>query len=263
MKDLMIMVIQSGGKLHQTELHAKEVKSMQSDYMYMNDVLFTINEDIKVIFKTIASINTNNKIYYNCSEFKLNNDAVCNTMIKRNLSYYIYIDDRRSGKSEKLFIYPEHMFTLLEMFKYAKKSWYTGINAIYGCLENTMVVVNNEYKAIRLPMDKIFRIEPGVMKHDLGDRQCLDMYLNTPDVVQISLETFDGLYYVLSNLDMLTYANMSLSFMMLRYEPSNRLDYTTNNSYGRPPISTTDSSLASGSSGRSFNGSNNKSSLLE
>ena len=34
---------------------------MQSDYMYMNDIIYIINEDIKVMFKTIASFNTNGK----------------------------------------------------------------------------------------------------------------------------------------------------------------------------------------------------------
>ena len=38
---------------------------MQSDYMYMNDVVYNINEDIKLVFKTIASFNTNGKFYSN------------------------------------------------------------------------------------------------------------------------------------------------------------------------------------------------------
>ena len=75
---------------------------MQSDYMYMNDIIYVINEDIKVMFKTIASFNTNGNTYSNCTEFKLNGNKTCNTMIKRNISYYLFIDDRRGGKSEKI-----------------------------------------------------------------------------------------------------------------------------------------------------------------
>lgn len=229
---------------------------MQSDYMYMHDVIYTINEDIKLMFKTIASININGRTYSNCSEFKLNNNSTGNTMIKRTLSYYLFIDDRREGKSEKICIYPEHMFTLLGMFEYAKKTWYEmGINSIYGCLDNSLVVINNDYRIIKLPMDKVIKIEPGVLKHERGDVQCLNLYLNNPDPVQISLETFNGLYYTLSRLDMLGYANTALSFMMLRYEPSNRIDYASNSSNNAGMV---DSSKASGSTGRSFNGSNNK-----
>ena len=66
------------------------------------------------------------------------------------------------------------------------------------------------------------------------------------------------MYYTLSRLDMLNYANTSLTFMMLRNEPINRVDYTSNNNQ----ISISDSSTTSGSVGRRFNGSMNKDSLL-
>ena len=231
---------------------------MQSDYMYMNDVVYNINEDIKLVFKTIASFNTNGKVYSNCNEFKINKGQTCNTMIKRNISYYLYIDDRRSGKTEKICIYPENMFTLLNMFEQTKK-WFEGINSshIYGYLDNRLTIISDEYTIIKLPLDKAIKMTPGVMKKESGDAPCIDIYLNTPDPVQISLDTFNGLYYTLSTLDMLNYANMCLTFMMLRYEPSNRIDYTTSNNN----VVQTDTSTASGSIGRGFNG--NKKSILD
>lgn len=229
--------------------------------MYMNDIIYTINEDIKVIFHTVASFCTNNKTYSNCTEFKLNNNQTCNTMIKRNLTYYIFIDDRRTGKSEKLNIYPEHMFSLLEMFEQAKKVWYgIGTNSIYAYLDNSLRIVENASLAIKLPLDKVLKIAPGIMKKENGDCICVNLYLNTSEPVQISVDTFNGLYYTLSTLDMLNYANTSLTFMMLRNEPANRIDYS-NNTNNQVQIS--DSSTASGSTGRSFNGSgSNKGSLL-
>ena len=87
---------------------------------------------------------------------------------------------------------------------------------------------------------------------------CLNLYLNTPDPVQISVDTFNGLYYSLSRLDMLNYANTALTFMMLRDNPVNRVDYSTDNSTRNQP-KLTDSSTASGSTGRTFNCRNNKS----
>lgn len=233
---------------------------MQSDYMYMNDIIYTINEDIKVVFHTIASFCNNNKTYSNCTEFKLNNNQTCNTMIRRNISYYIYIDDRRSGKSEKICIYPEHMFTLLDIFQQAKQAWFgVGTNHIYAYLDSRLTIISDESLFIKLPLDKVIRIAPGVMKKESGDCPCVDLYLNTPEIVQISIDTFNGLFYVLSTLDMLNYANTSLTFMMLRNEPVNRIDYSNSSN---SQISTSDSSTASGSIGRSFNANNSKCSIL-
>lgn len=235
---------------------------MQSDYMYMNDIVYTINEDIKVVFHTVASFNTNGRTYSNCTEFKLNNNQSCNTMIRRNISYYIYIDDRRDGKSNKICIYPEHMFAILSMFEQARKSWYEISNNshIYGYLDNKLTIISDDYLAIKLPLDKFIRLSPGVMKKENGDSVCLDMYLNNPDPVQVSVDTFNGLYYVLSKLDMLSYANTALTFMMLRDEPMNRVDYSSNSSNSQ--VSVRDNSTASGS-GRSFNGVKSKGSMLD
>ena len=68
---------------------------MQSDYMYMNDIIYTINEDIKVVFHTVASFTNNNtnKTYSNCTEFKINsnqNDTDDNNVKKKYelLSFY-------------------------------------------------------------------------------------------------------------------------------------------------------------------------------
>ena len=59
---------------------------------------------------------------------------------------------------------------------------------------------------------------------------------------------------------MLNYANTSLTFMMLRNEPVNRIDYSNSSNN---QVSTSDSSTASGSIGRTFNVNNNsKGSIL-
>lgn len=224
---------------------------MQSDYMYMNDIIYTINEDVKVVFHTIASFSINGKSYSNCTEFKINNNSAGNTMIRRNITYYLFIDDRRTGKSEKISIYPENMFTLLDIFDKARKLWYgVGANHMYGYLDGKLTIIGDESFIIRLPMDKVIKIAPGVLKKENGDCMCLDMYLNTPEPIQLTIGTFEGLTYSLTNLDMLNYANTSLTFMMLRDNPVNRIDYST-------PVNTlevlSDSSTASGSIGRTFN----------
>lgn len=235
---------------------------MQSDYMYMNDIIYTINEDIKIVFHVIASFRVNNKVYSNCSEFKIKSEPSCNTMIRRSLSYYLFIDDRRTGKTEKICIYPENMFDLLDMFDRAKKTWFeSGSSHIYAYLNNGLYITNEESFVIKLPLDKVIKISPGIFKKESGDCMCLNMYLNTPEPVQISVETFKGMYYVLSSLDMLNYANTSLTFMMLRDTPVNRTDYSSPSETVQTQSIQEDQSKASGSTGRTFNGKLNKSIL--
>lgn len=239
---------------------------MQSDYAYMNDVIYTLTEDVKIVFHTVASFYTNNsKAYSNCTEFKINNKDECNTMIKRNISYYLFIEDRRTNSTKKTYIYPEHMFQFLDMLGYVKRNWYdVGAKKMYAYLDNTLTVLEDECLTMKLPIDMAFKIAPGVMKKESAEVMCVDIYLNTPEPVQISIETFYGFYYVLKNLDMLNYANMALSFMMLRTEPFNRVDFSQSNSYsGAPSLSVEDNSTASGSSGREFNNGKKRTSILD
>ena len=139
----------------------------------------------------------------------------------------------------------------ISAWKYGNSPWKSSYELLSKQLGVTMTDMCTTYQT---HTDNI-----RVMKKENGDTPCIDLYLNTPEQVQISLETFDGLYYTLSRLDMLNYANTSLTFMMLRNEPINRVDYTSNNNN---QISISDSSTTSGSVGRSFNGSMNKDSLL-
>ena len=45
---------------------------MQNDYMYMNDVIYTLTDDVRLVFHTVASFNMNNKTYSNYNEYKIN-----------------------------------------------------------------------------------------------------------------------------------------------------------------------------------------------
>ena len=120
---------------------------------------------------------------------------------------------------------------------------------MYGFMDSSLIVVNyDEYVIMRLPMDKILKIAPGVLKTDSGDFKCLDFYLNSPDPIHVTHSTFLGMYYVLLHFDMLNYANTSLSFMMLMNTPMNRTDFTRT----EESQIAEDTSMASGSA-RTFN----------
>lgn len=228
---------------------------MQSDYMYMNDNVYTLTDEVKLMFHTVASFNTSGKVYSNYNEYKINSKSECNTMIKRVLSYYLFFEDRRDGVS-KISIFPENMFELLRHFEHIKQNWIEKDNYnVYAFLDNSLAVVNyDEFIYMRLPMDKVVKFVPGVLKTDMGDSKCIDIYLNSNDPIQITHNTFLGMYYVLSHFDMLNYANMSLSFMLLMNNPLNRTDFSSSGQSNNMPLR--DTSTVSGSVGRTFNKSN-------
>lgn len=228
---------------------------MQSDYCYMNDIIYQLTDEVKLMFHTVASYNNGMRTFSNYNEYKLNNKSEGSTMIKRVLSYYLFFEDRRN-KLEKINIFPEHMFELLGYFEYIRLNWIENDNrGIYGFMDNSLAIVNyDEYIYMRLPLDKVIKFMPGVMKTEMGDIKCLDLYLNSNDPVQITHNIFLGMYYVLKNFDMLNYANTSLSFMMLMNTPMNRTDFSSSGQANSAPLK--DSSSASGSIGRTFNKSN-------
>ena len=148
------------------------------------------------------------------------------------------------------------MFELLRHFEHIKQNWIEKDNYnVYAFLDNSLAVVNyDEFIYMRLPMDKVVKFVPGVLKTDMGDSKCIDIYLNSNDPIQITHNTFLGMYYVLSHFDMLNYANMSLSFMLLMNNPLNRTDFSSSGQSSNMPLR--DTSTASGSVGRTFNKSN-------
>lgn len=222
---------------------------MQSDYSHLNDNIYSVSEDVKLIFHTVVSTNSGTKVYSKYNEYKINNNQKCSTMIKRELSYYIFFDDRRKNKMEKIVIFPENMFGLLERFEHVKHHWIDNDIGVYAMMDSTLVVVNlDDYIIMKLPMDKAIKICPGVMKTDLGDIKCIDLYLNSNIPLQISHSTFLGMYYVLKNLDMLNYANTSISFAMLMGTPMNRTDLSTDARANQPLEDTSSSSGKKGMS---------------
>lgn len=224
---------------------------MQSDYIYMNDNIYTLCDEIKLIFHTVASFNTNNKTYSNYNEYKINSKQECNTMIKRSLSYYLYFEDRRD-KLEKISIYPENMPDLLKYFEHIKLNWIDSDNCgVYVFMDSELCIVNHdEYILMRLPFDKVIKIAPGVLKAESSDLKCIDLYLNSNEPVHITYSSFMGLYYLLKNFDMLNYANTSLSFIMLMNNPINRTDFSSS---AKNNDTIEDNSVASGTKGMTLN----------
>lgn len=229
----------------------------------MNDNIYTLTEDVKLIFHTTASFNNGSKTFYNYNEYKVNNRQDSNTMIKRNLSYYLFLEDRRGDELNKLAIHPENMFELMYHFEYIKNNWVDldRLN-IYSVINNSLAIVNyDEGIYMRLPFDKVIRFAPGIIKTDMGDIKCIDMYLNTTEPIHVSHNIFLGMYYTIKNLDMLSYANSSLSFMMLMNAPLNRTDFSS--TAQAVSVQMSDNSTASGNTGRTFSSKKNKSSFFD
>lgn len=236
----------------------------QSDYIHMNDQLYALTDDVKLMFHTVASYNNGTKTFFNYNEYRINNRSDSNTVIKRSISYYLFLEDRRGGELNKIVIYPENMFELLQHLEHIKRNWIEqdAFN-IYTVFNNTLTIINHDVGIyMRLPFDKVIRFVPGLIKTDMGDVKCIDLYLNSNEPIHVNNNNILGLYYLLMNLDMLNYANTALSFMMLLNGPVNRTDFSTTGKANSVQIS--DNSTASGSVGRSFNKKNsNKSSFFD
>lgn len=219
-----------------------------NDYMYCTDELYTLTPDVKLMFKTILSYTVNNKTRCNYSEYKLENTEEANTMIKRTISYYMYIDDKRTNRSVKFNIHTPDIPVLLRNLKYMKTNWIDNISSgrIYTYVNNQMTVVNKEYIDMRLPFDKVIKFEPGVIRAETRDIPCINIYLNSPDYIQVTMEVLTGLYHVIDRLDVLTYANMTLSFMMSRESHMNLTDFTKSSRPVNIDTSMEDHSTASG-----------------
>jgi hypothetical protein len=227
---------------------------MQSDYSHINDIVYDISGDVKLMFHTvISSYNSNNGMSYsNYNEYKTSTNNKSHTMIKRSLSYYLFFEDRRD-KTEKICIYPENMFVLLDRLEYIKHNWIDNDIGLYVMMDNMLVVSNpDEYIFMKLPMDKAIKISPGIWKTELGDMKCIDLYLNSNNPIQLTHERFLGMYYVMKGLDMLNYANTCISFAMLMNTPINRTDFSSS-AYNTP---LTDTSNASGTKGMTIEKSN-------
>lgn len=230
----------------------------------MSDVIYKINEDVKLMFKTVVGFNTygvSSKYVSNYQEYIINDNPNGNTMIKRTFSYYLYIDNR--VLNDKLYIYPENMIPLITVMDRIKNLWIdNGMNTVYGCVDNNRLTLmsGNEF-IVRLPFDKILKFKPGILKTELLDMPCIELYLNVNDPVILTFEVFTGLYYIISRLDMLGYANTAFSYIMLQNEHINtNRPGTTNISSPQKRQSQVEEM---GATGRTFNGDKYKKSLLD
>ena len=59
---------------------------MQTDYCYMNDMVYQLSDEVRLMFHTVASYNNGMRTFSNYNEYKLNGKIEGNTMIKRVLS---------------------------------------------------------------------------------------------------------------------------------------------------------------------------------
>ena len=230
----------------------------------MSDVIYKINEDVKLMFKTVVGFNTygtSSKYVSNYQEYIINDNPNGNTMIKRTFSYYLYIDNRMLN--DKLYIYPENMIPLITVMDRIKNLWIdNGMNTVYGCVDNNRLTLmsGNEF-IVRLPFDKILKFKPGILKTELLDMPCIELYLNVNDPVILTFEVFTGLYYIISRIDMLGYANTAFSYIMLQNEHINtNRPGTTNISSPQKHQSQVEEM---GATGRTFNGDKYKKSLLD
>lgn len=236
---------------------------MNTDYLYLNDVIYSFSEDVKVIFHTeVAHSGINGKVYNNYNEYKINNRDVCNTMIKRRFVYNLFLEDKRPNvKGEKIAVYPEDMLELLDKLKFIESQWVSNPNSpIYAYMDDSLQLIDHNICIfIKLSYDKILKITPGIMKTDSGDFKCLDFYFNSQEPMQVSYRNFNGFLYILDSLDMASFANTSFLLAMMMNNPVNRTDF----SVSKDVVELEDKSKIEAPEGRTFSSYKRKRSIFD
>lgn len=205
-----------------------------NEYSRISDELYSLNANSRLVFHSSVTWvdDYGTKSHYN--EYKTSNRNDASVVIKRKISYFLTFEySLKGGDKASVMIYPDQMFEVLEKFNYIKNTWFNKSNNynIFGLMGDKLVVLNSMEKIkIHCPSDKILQLEPTIKRDENGDRIAALMYIvNSTYPIILTPEKFDGLLYILSTLDMATYANTTLSMVALREHPSNRTDFSSGN----------------------------------
>ena len=223
-----------------------------NEFSRVDDDIYVISQHCKLVFhSSITWVDDYGKSRSNHNEYRISNRSESSVVVKRKLSYFLTIDytDKTKGLSSSLMIYPDHMFELLDKMNLIRNTWLNPMNNgnTFGIVGDKLVVLNQtEHISLHCPADKVLRFVPTIRRDPGGDTIAVMMYIVNVDCsVLLTPRKFSGLLYVLSTLDMTTYANLSLTMATLRDKPYNRTDFTSEEAQMPKPSST-------GKTGRDF-----------
>ena len=179
-----------------------------TEYDRITDILFYFNQFITLNFNVTFSRKSKDgsRMYYQfeteySSRFVGTNKA---RAIKRNMNFYFTIDNKNDFGGSFI-LRPSDVFILLNCIKEQIMPWFFGNKRIFTIKENRLIIkgdfnpvmyAQSEYKYISFsPI--VLSFEDGTYKE--GVRFTLN---NKTEFVDMSIDNFMGLYYILQNTDM-------------------------------------------------------------
>jgi hypothetical protein len=200
-----------------------------NEFSRVEDILYSLNSYTHLKFHTKITEYIDGRTKSSHNEYKTSTRNTGSIVIKRKLNFYLTLDYSKDNNKNSVLFLPEQMPDIIEKFNYIKNNWFnpaTNYN-IFGLINGKLSVINQSEKVIvQCVCDKFLRIDPAVFITDTESKLAVTLYIG--DLlypITILSEKFSAMTYLLSTLDMLNYANTSLSITSLRTSPINRISF--------------------------------------
>lgn len=192
-------------------------------YEKCTDVLYYLDRYTTLNFNTILGKKSkdgtrtifHNEIMYDSTKY--NNKSVIN--IKRNLNFYLSIENNYNSKKEFIMIRLKDMLNFKAKINKAYK-WYTDVafKGMYGFDEKTsklyLMKKVEPIKIIGLAMDKYLELEPIVYGSNNHYTMGIRIYISSQEIfVDMNIDDFSGLKYLIDTLNMYQAAQSMLNYM--------------------------------------------------
>lgn len=249
---------------------------MLNEYNKIDDEIYNINDKIKIIFHTQLCWNKqypdgHKQTFSNYNEYKTNNNDIGSVVIKRKLNYFITIECIIGDNRTNLFLQHDRMNELIDDLNIVRTYWLnkSANGNIFSYLNGKLTVISQrDFIIMKFPADKVLKIEPCVIHKEIGDDIGVRMYIDSNESVIVNTDKINGLYHLLSTIDMANYANTSFTMSILLNQVYNRTDFSGTN-YVTPKEESynqqnkEDNVPTTSVNGRTFNGSGRKKSFLD
>lgn len=204
---------------------------MINDYLRIDDEVYTINLNLKLICHTSVTKHDNNmmKSFYN--EYKTSNKKYGSVVVKRRIENFLTLESCIQGQKNSVMITMNMMFDVIEKLTRIKTYWFDIENQyVFGFVGGEMVIVNNlEHIIILCPQDKFIRIDPIVNNKNGKNSPAVLISVNdTSNPIIVTEDRINGLLWVLSTTDWMNFSNTSLLSISMNTESCNRTDFTIN-----------------------------------
>lgn len=206
---------------------------MPGAYQKINDTVYLLSGDIKLVLSVTLSSVKNDKVYQYHSEFEYMLKGRRSISIKREAVSMLQFKVS-SNQNSDVGILPNHFDKFYQTLVQATK-WFDGSIRTFGTRNNRLFVMQSEQTApllVReLVQDKWISLEPIIILdpnniYSPGIRLCL----NSPScAIDLSVEKFYGLVHVLTGFNMYMATSLLLNYVNTCSPGTNLIQLGNNN----------------------------------